>query len=178
MAENGYHGATIAKIAREAGLASGLVLYHFESKSAILIDAVESLVATFHDRYQKRLAQAGDDPRRRIDAFIDAQLALGEDADEAVVAAWVVIAAQAVQDAHVREVYAQSVESRLRDLEQLVHAARKAEGRSARGSRRVAAAVLSAIEGSFLLACAAPGVLPRGYAAPSIRSMVDGLLAA
>ena len=176
MAEHGYHGASIAKIAKQAGLASGLVLYHFESKADILIDAVETLTGSFQRRYDERLVGSSGNPRARIDAFIDAHLALGTDADEASVAAWVVIAGQAVRDAHVREVYSRSVESRLGELEKSIRAERAARGTSGRGARRIAAAVLSAIEGSFVLAVAAPGVLPRGYAAPMVRAMVTALL--
>jgi TetR/AcrR family transcriptional repressor of bet genes len=175
MSTYGYHGASINKIAKEAALAPGLILYHFESKQDILLFVVDELVQSFQVRYESRLRKAGNDPHARVRAFIDAQLALGEDADETTVAAWVVIAAQAVQNDEVRTVYSRSTESRLRELEKLLHADRKARGVDARGVRRVAAAILSTIEGSFLLSCAAPGTLPRGYAAPAVREMVDAL---
>jgi TetR/AcrR family transcriptional repressor of bet genes len=50
------------------------------------------------------------------------------------------------------------------------------EGRAGAEAERIAAAVLSAIEGAYMLSGAAPGVLPSGYAAPSLASMLDGLL--
>ncbi|HWU90089.1 MAG TPA: TetR/AcrR family transcriptional regulator [Kofleriaceae bacterium] len=176
MAEHGYHGASIARIARAAGLASGLVLYHFESKSEILMHAVDALFQGYERRYRARLASVGDDPRARIHAFIDAQLALGPDADEAAAAAWVVVAAQAVCDADVRRLYARSVEDRLGELERLVRADLEANRKGARGAQRIAAAAISAIEGCLLLSAAAPGTLRRGYAAPTVRAMIDGLL--
>ena len=176
MSEHGYHGASIAKIAREASLASGLVLYHFESKQAILMHAVRTLVDQFECRYRSRLKRAGDVPRRQIHAFIDAQLALGHDSAPQAAAAWVVVAAQAVVNAEVREVYRASVDNRLRELQRLLRADYKGRGKKSQGVSRLAAAVISAIEGSLLLATAAEGSLPGGYAAPSVRAMVDGIL--
>ena len=177
MSRHGYHEASIAKVAKEAKLAAGLVLYHFESKEAILLDAVESLSTGLDRRYRARLAQAGDSPRAQLHAFIDAHLALDDDADPASVAAWVVIAGEAVRAKEVRELYAKSVQARLDELERLVRADQRVAHGSAKGGQRIAAALLAAIEGSFVLASAAPGILPAGYAAPTVRAMADGLLA-
>jgi TetR/AcrR family transcriptional repressor of bet genes len=176
MAKHGYHGASINKIAKEAGLASGLVLYHFESKGEILLHAVQSLVDSFEERYQARLSLADSDPERELDAFIDAHLALGDDADPEAVAAWVVVGAQAVQNEEVRAAFAESVSNRLAELERILRAVHRSREQSSRGTRQMAAAILSAIEGCFLLSSSAASVLPRGYAAPSVRAMVRGLL--
>lgn len=177
MATQGYHGASIAKIAKQAGLASGLILYHFESKNEILIEAVAALVGAFEARYAEEREKACSDARSQIAAFVDAHLALGQGANKDDVAAWVIIGAQAVQNDEVRQVYSESLQSRLRELERLVRADYKSRCESARGIPKVCAAILSAIEGSYLLSCAAPGVLPAGYAAPSVNLMIDGLLA-
>lgn len=177
MSRHGYHEASIARVAKEAGLAAGLVLYHFDSKAAILLEVVEAMVGALERRYRERRARAADTPRAHLHAFIDAHLALGDGADEAAVAAWVVIGAEAVRDPEVRNIYARSVQSRLRELESLIRADLRASGAAGKGVPRIAAAVLAAVEGSFVLAVAAPGVLPRGYAAPAVRAMVDGLLA-
>jgi TetR/AcrR family transcriptional repressor of bet genes len=176
MAEHGYHGASIAKIAKKAGLASGLILYHFESKADILNAAIENLVALFEARYAKRLESAGTDPRDQINAFVDAHLSLFPSSDKKSVAAWVIIGAQAVQNAEVRKLYAASIEKRTQELEQLIRAERKSRGKSSRGAKQSAAAIMSSIEGAFLLSSAAPGVFPKGYAAPTLQTMIEALL--
>jgi TetR/AcrR family transcriptional repressor of bet genes len=59
MAARGYGGATIAQIAEEAGLPSGIVHYHFESKQEILVAVMERLSSIVRDRYVRRAARAG-----------------------------------------------------------------------------------------------------------------------
>jgi TetR/AcrR family transcriptional repressor of bet genes len=46
MAKRGYAGASVATIAREAGLAPGLVHYYFESKQAILLELMHEIQRT------------------------------------------------------------------------------------------------------------------------------------
>jgi TetR/AcrR family transcriptional repressor of bet genes len=176
MAKRGYEAATIAAIAAEAGLAPGLVHYHFESKHAILVALVERLASGLEARVQGRLAGAGDEPRGKLHAVVQAHVALGPDADPRAVAAWVVVAAEAVRHEDVRAIYSRAVRATHSRLRGLVVECLEGEGREAAGAEQVAAAVLSAIEGAFMLSAAAPGVLAKGYAAPSLAAMLDGLL--
>lgn len=182
MAREGYERATIAEIAREAGLAPGLLHYHFGSKQEILVASVERLVARLEARFSARLETAGDDPRARLQAFVDAHVALGDDHDPRddprAVAAWVVIGAEAVRLPEVRALYSAAIVASLSRLRALVAACLRAEARPTRNAGRIAAAILSAIEGSYRLSAAAPGALPEGYAAPTLLRMIDGLLAA
>src|SRR5438067_6934638 len=96
MARQGYEKATIQAIAADAGLAPGLLHYHFKSKQEILVSLVTTLAAYGQQRYA---ALAGDaaEPAIRLRAYIDARLALGEGAAPEIVAAWVMIAAEAVR---------------------------------------------------------------------------------
>lgn len=178
MAREGFERATIALVAKEAGLSPGLVHYHFENKHEILLALVQRLLAQLEARVEARLAAAGDDPRARLHAFVDAHLGLGDDADPRAVAAWVVIGAESVRERAVRALYSARIEAALEQLRALVAACLRAEGRGARNARPLAAAILSAIEGAYLVSAGAPGVLPEGYAAPTLRRMIDGLLAA
>ena len=45
IGEHGYDKATIQTIAQKAGLAPGLIHYHFKSKEDILLELVKSLAA-------------------------------------------------------------------------------------------------------------------------------------
>ena len=176
MAEQGYERASVAAIARAAGLAPGLVHYHFDNKEAILLAVIARLRARLDDRYRARLDAAGDDPFERLMALVDAHVALGPDADPRAVTAWVVIGGEAVSQPAVRALYAEFVQERLAELRRLAAACLRAQGRAVRDAAPIAAAILSAIEGAFQLAAAAPDALPAGFAAPALRKMIRGLL--
>lgn len=176
IAREGYRGATVAAVAQEAGLNQGLLHYHFKRKLEIVVALLERLAAAVEARAEGRLRRAGADPRARLLAYVDAHVALGKGADPRAVAAWVAIGAEAVREPEVGAVFQAAVEERLARLEAHFAAVRAARGAGRAGSRRDAAATLAAIEGAYRLAVAAPGALPRGFAAPALRRMVLGLL--
>lgn len=176
LAERGYDGATIAETARVAGLNAGLIHYHFASKHQMLLALIERLNAGLEARFQSRLERAGDDPLLRLEAFIDAHVALGQDSDPAAVASWVSIGAQAIHEPEVQALYAAALEQRVAELQALFAGALAARGSGTRGARDYAAAVAAAIEGAFQIASAAPSVLPRGFASRTIKRMARGLL--
>ena len=172
MGERGYAGTSINAIAKAAGLTPGLLHYHFGSKRDILTALVERLAAQLEARFQERLGRAGDDPWARLDAFVDAHVAKGAGADPRAVSSWVVIAVEASRQPEVRALYSASVSTRLDELAGLLRAALRAEGRKTRGAKRVAALVMSAIEGAFLLSASTENVLPDGYAAPTLQRLL------
>ena len=177
MHRTGYEGATVQAIAKAAGLTPGLVHYHFESKHEVLVALIEALSAQLEARYEARLAQA-QGPEARLDALIDAHLALGRDADVRAVAAWNVVGAEAVRDAEVRRLYREALARNLAEMRRLVRGALLARARSTREATRIAAAIVSAIEGAYRMGAVAPKQLPRGYAAPMLRRMAHSLIAA
>jgi len=174
MAQSGYSGASIQAIARAAGLTPGLVHYHFESKQEVLLALVEELSRRVRARYEARLAGSAE-PWDRLRAFLDAHLALGQDADPRAVACWVAIGAEAVRLPEVRQVYEAAIAQQLETLQSLVREILVAEGRPTREARSLAAGLLAAIQGSYQLAVAA-GATPRGFAAPTLLRMARGLL--
>jgi TetR/AcrR family transcriptional repressor of bet genes len=164
IARRGFEGASVGDIARAAGLTPGLVHYHFRDKREVLTSLVELLGRAARARITARLERAGSDPRTRVHAFVDAHLALDRDADPDAVACWIEIAAEATRSADVRRRYERFLAEDLSELESLVR------------TRAVATAILAAIQGYFTLAGIAPGLVPRGSAAASVRRMADGLL--
>lgn len=176
IARQGYAGASVAAVAAEAGLAPGLVHYHFASKLEILVALVEQLAAQVTARTEARLARGGQDPLGRLLAAVDAHLALGPGADPAAVAAWVAVGAEATREPAVRRVYRAAVARRLEVLSGLFRASLRAAGRSPAPARSYAAALAAAIEGAYQLSVAAPGALPRGFAAPTLRRVVRDLV--
>jgi TetR/AcrR family transcriptional repressor of bet genes len=173
MAQDGYAGATIAKIGRSANLSPGLVHYHFASKQEILVAAIERLTTRIDARIQARQAP---DAWKRLLGFVDAYVGLGDDADPAAVSSWVVIAAEAVRDPQVRGLYAAALEAAYRRGRTLISDVLRERGRQTQKAASLAAAVMSMIEGAYLISASAPGLLPQGFAAPMLVKTLESLI--
>lgn len=176
MARSGYAGATVTEISRQAGLAPGLVHYHFRDKREILVALVDALAGYARTRYETRAEGCGTGEQKLM-AFIDAQLAYGPDAQTDAVAAWVMVGEQAVHDADVREVYQSAVADQIRLLKSLLRQTLSERGRRARRVDALAAGVIAFIQGSFSLATTARPLLPAGFAAPMLRLWLERYLA-
>jgi len=180
LAERGYAGATMAELARASGLRQGLVHYHFESKQEILLALLEHLAQGLEARVAARTT-TNSTPREALLAYIDAHVALGDDADPTAVAAWVTLGVEAVRQPEVREAYARAVDAELSRLEVLVAAAladQAVGGASPRGlggalhgldARALAAGIYATIQGAYHLASTVPARVPVGFAAAVLR---------
>ncbi|MCA9710061.1 MAG: TetR family transcriptional regulator [Myxococcales bacterium] len=166
MARTGFDGASVQAIAAEAGLSAGLLHHHFGSKAEILyalLEHLEALVAARHEALAaRRRGEWG-----RLEAWVDAHLALGEGAEPEAAAAWVWIGAQALKDQALRSRYRAVVERRLEGLTALVEQAAQAQGVRL-DACGLAVTTLAAVEGYYQLA-ASTGVVPPGSAAPQLR---------
>lgn len=171
LPECGYERATIARIARAAGLSPGLVHHHFENKRSILLALGERLVALVEARQTDAVTARG-----RLHAFLDAHLALGDGANQDAVACWVALGAEALFQEEVGALYRQVIADRKERLLALLREVCREEGLDDRDLEPLATVVLAAVEGIFQLAAAAPGTVPAGSAAPSLRQVVDTLL--
>lgn len=177
IARHGYDKATVQAIAAEAGLAPGLIHYHFKNKQEILVSLIGALAAAAHARY---LAVLGEDvePLARLRAYLHARLGLGEGAAPDIVSAWVMIGAEAVRQPEVRVVYRQMVADELALLTTLLGDCLRAAGRDIRAAAHLAAGLAAMIEGAYQLSSAAAEVLPRGYAAAAATSYAELSIAA
>ena len=171
MAERGYERASIAEIAKAAGLSPGLVHYHFTEKQEILLTLVDQLATRVRERVKSRVERSRGGARAQVDAFLDAFLATGGDADPAAVASWVTISAEAIRQPEVRAAYEKVVRADLEQLESLVAAV---VGR--RKARALAAGLFAAVQGYFVLSASAPDLVPSGSAAGTVKRMAAGLL--
>ena len=170
MSERGYERASIAEIAKAAGLSPGLVHYHFAEKQEVLLTLVEQLARGVRERVTARLERTRGGARGRVEAFLEAFLATGDGADATAVAAWVTISAEAVRQPEVRAAYEKVVRADLAQLEALV-----GEVVDRRRARAMAAGLFAAVQGYFVLAAAAPGLVPPGSAASTVKRMAAGL---
>ncbi|MDP2310481.1 MAG: TetR family transcriptional regulator C-terminal domain-containing protein [Pseudomonadota bacterium] len=178
LAEVGYERASIVAIARAARLTPGLLHYHFVRKQDILVALVEELESVVCAREAALLASAPDTPRARLGALLDAHLAPGPGADGEALAAWVAVGSEAAHLPEVREVYAAAMERTRARLHAAILACLEAEQRSAHAAPALTAACLVFLEGSARLGVAAPSVLPAGFAAPTLRALLDAGIAA
>lgn len=175
MATRGYSGASIQAIAREAKLAPGLVHYHFSSKSEILLALVAELAAVVTARVHARVRALPEDAaRERLDAWIDAHVALGSDADPTAVASWVVVGTEALRDDDVRAAYEQALQQDLDIVRGLV--ADVLGMRTDVDADLMARGLLASVEGCFRVGTAAPEVFPEGFAGEVMRGVVDAWL--
>lgn len=172
MAKAGYPGATIAAIARHAGLTPGLVHYHFRDKREILVALVDALAGYAQQRYKSRAASAAT-AEQRLEAYITAHLGYGEDAQPDAVAAWVMIGEQAAHDPDVREVYQAALAAQMKLLKKLLRQRLAERGRRARGLDSLVAGISCFIQGAFTLSTSARPLLPTAFAAPTLIAWVE-----
>ena len=77
FAANGFRGATLDQIAREAGLSKPNLLYYFNSKEAIYTALLERLLDTWLDPL--RAMDPDGDPKTELLAYMRRKLALSRD---------------------------------------------------------------------------------------------------
>ena len=175
LADAGYQGATIMAIAKTAGLTPGLIHYHFKTKQEILLNVVASLVATSNARFQDLNANS-QTAEESLFAYIDAKLAKGEGAQPTAVTAWVMIAAEAIRDAEVREVFQTAIRAELLLVTDLIKNCLRESKKRTHAARTLAAGLLSFVEGAFQLASATSDVMPSGYAAGTAKKMITAAM--
>ncbi len=171
MAQHGYTGATIGAIARAAGLAPGLVHYHFQSKREILVALTDWLAEQVRARFEA-ISASETDAHALVEAWISAHLALGPGADATSIACWVTIGAEAVRDPWVRDAYARVVAEDIQRVSQLLEDA----GCPPHQAEIRGRTLLAAIEGYYRLATGAPGVVPPGSANEAVCAIYRGMV--
>jgi len=68
LSEHGYADLTMQRIAEEASMTTAAIHYHFDTKAELLNAFLDDLL----DRFEAGLACDADDPRERIETFLDA----------------------------------------------------------------------------------------------------------
>lgn len=171
MARRGYDGASVAEIARAASVTAGLVHYHFEDKREILLALLDELVREAGERADRAVARGGDDPRERLESYLDALLSRETDPDPDGVACWIAIAAEAIRDPEVKKAFEAALAGTSATLERLVADALRRARHPARDARPFAAALLATLQGYFLVSATAPELIPAGSAAATARRL-------
>ena len=95
-----------------------------------------------------------------------------------MVAAWVMVGAEAVRQPEVRALYEQAIAAELAALTQLLSQCLVERKRQVDGAPALAAGMVALMEGAFQLSSAAAGVMPAGYAADAAMSLASLSIAA
>ncbi|WP_137700777.1 TetR family transcriptional regulator C-terminal domain-containing protein [Marimonas lutisalis] len=69
---HGLAKTTLATVADEAGLSQGVAVFYFKSKGGLLTETLRDLYQSYETLWMQALKKAGDDPRRRLEAIIEA----------------------------------------------------------------------------------------------------------
>lgn len=171
MAEQGYEKASIQAIAKEAGLAPGLIHYHFKTKQEILLSAVNWIVNSAEERLIQ-LQEEEQTPWEKLEAFINVRLATGDTQMPEIVSAWVVIAAESIRQPEVRETYQGLIQTQLDMLAELLIDVWEVKTEVDEDILHLSAIVIAAIEGAFQLSVTAPQAMPKNYAANAVINLI------
>lgn len=175
VARCGYERASVQEVAREAGLAPGLVHYHFRRKLDVLLAMQERLAEAHLARVERWLARAAT-PGGRVRAFVDCHLARGAEEDPEALACWIALTAEALRDEEVRAGHDRATRALIERLQAVVREDLAARGGETARARSAATALFAAIQGYYALHGASPGIIPRGSAAPAVHALAGALL--
>jgi len=82
VAEYGLTGAKLSRIANEAGLTSGAVLYYYPEVDELVVEAIRRSMHRFYEERARMLESLADDPALRLVRMIEAGLPMnGQDVE-------------------------------------------------------------------------------------------------
>ncbi len=174
MAKKGYEGSSVQEIAAAAGLAPGLVHYHYKTKQEILLALLDHLVELQSNRLDQALE--GLHGLEALDRFIDAHLALGRSADPEALACWIALNGEAIRQPEVGEAFGRALATFRAQLLTLLKEGAGSGSFLCTVPEEAASAIFAAIQGYFALAATARNLIPKGSAAPAVRSMARALV--
>ncbi|MBU0584355.1 MAG: transcriptional regulator BetI [Alphaproteobacteria bacterium] len=170
LQREGIAGATIEKVAAQAGASKGIVLHYFKSKRELFEHAMRESNAVLRDVVVARLNRART-PMERIDAVIEGNFEphlfrppLGH--------AWLSLCAEVPRDDKLRRIqtviHARMRSNLLSGLRHIVPAA---------DAQDIAFGVTAMIDGLWLRLGLQPDGIPRDYALKQVKDYVSARLA-
>jgi TetR/AcrR family transcriptional repressor of bet genes len=100
--EHGFANATVARIARSAGVSSGIVHHYFADKDELLFETMRSLLRELRRDTASR-QRAARTSRERINAIIDASFGEGQ-FNKQVFSAWLALYGNARHSKHLQRI--------------------------------------------------------------------------
>ncbi|NGN43188.1 TetR family transcriptional regulator [Mesorhizobium sp. CGMCC 1.15528] len=177
VAERGLQGATVRAIALRAGVTGGLIRHYFPGKEELLQAAYATIVGRMTEQAKAALSLEGAGPRRRLAAFVEANLAPPV-VDARVFSLWAGFIGRAVSDPALSIAHREGYLGFRNEVEALVAEVLKAAGRNAEASalRRHAIAINGLIDGLWIEGCLAADMFESGELAEIGITTVEALL--
>jgi AcrR family transcriptional regulator len=72
IAQHGYAGTTVSRVAKQAQVSAGLMNFHFDGKDRLFQAVFEYLDAEFDAVWREHLAAAPEEPKARLEAMVAA----------------------------------------------------------------------------------------------------------
>jgi AcrR family transcriptional regulator len=177
VAEQGLQGATVRAIALRAGVTAGLIRHYFPSKEELLQAAYATIVNRMTEQAKAALAMDGMDPRRRLAAFVRANLEPPV-VDTRVFSLWAGFIGRANSDTTLAAAHREGYLGFRDEVEALVAGLLSAQGRVASRAelRSHAIAINAVIDGLWIEGCLAGDMFGQGELADVGIATVEALL--
>ncbi len=177
IAERGLQGATVRAIAPRAGVTAGLIRHYFPRKEELLQAAYATIVGRMTEQAKAALSMAQTDPRRRLVAFVKANLGPPV-VDERVFSLWAGFIGRAHSDPALAKAHREGYLGFRDEVEALVAEVLLAEGRSPDKEelRAHAIAINGVIDGLWIEGCLAGEMFETGELARIGIAAVEALL--
>ena len=152
LAEHGYHGSSVRKIAESAGVTAGLLKYYFDGKAELMVESYRHFKRSAFMVYMFDAANAGPDPARRLEAFVRSIFIFNADADRRQMKIWVSFLEPVITNPQVSTVQSEIYELFVQELSGIVTNvyADRGETLSSNSARKIAIGINSVIDGLWL----------------------------
>ena len=175
LAARGVAAASVRDVAVRAGVSPGLIGHHFGGFGALLVEAYRHVVARVDVSIEAALAEAGDDPDRRLRAFLEASFQPSI-VDHDLLSAWLGFWGLVRSDPAAATVHAETYGAYRARIERLLSAVAVARG--AEIDARAGAIGLSAmLDGMWLELCLDPATFTAAEAVTISAAWAEGWLA-
>ena len=165
----GYADTTVARIAKKAGVSSGIVHHYFDGKDGLLFATMQHMLRDLRAETLKRLKQAKT-PRGRLSAIVAANFAPSQYSPD-VMTAWLALYGSARQSSNLTRIL-RLYDARLKS--NLKHAFNQLTGPAK--ATELAIGVSALIDGVWLRAALFGDVYNRDTAIHLVESYIDSQL--
>ena len=177
VSEHGLEGATVRDIAARAGVTGGLIRHYFSGKDEMVQAAYREMLASMTGTAMEAMAEAGEDPKRRLHDFIVANVS-PPIADPKALSLWAAFIGRVRSDDELARIHRENYLVFIGLLEELVGAVLMAHRHQAPFSdgRHLAVAINGLIDGLWLENSLASDLFDEGRLAEIALDAVEAML--
>ena len=177
ISEHGLESATVRDIAARAGVTGGLIRHYFAGKEEMVQAAYREMLSGMTGTAVSAMADAGDDPRRRLHDFIVANVS-PPIADPKALSLWAAFIGRVRSDEELARIHRENYLVFIGLLEELIGAVLTAHRHKAPFSdkRHLAVAINGLIDGLWLENSLASDLFDEGRLADIALDAVEAML--